>query len=227
MAKNAQKPAEPGDGQLPPNLPPETNQPPAQAVTFSPEQIVLIEKMLNERVKSITSSSSESPNNAISVYNLRDPKSIETVKVSRFDDGTEVKWVLGFKDLQNDQYKKTPKYVRYGIDPIRKLHNEPYVTLLLSNDGKTIVEKEVLLIDYMQNRTQENIKVIECKVKETIHDHGVLGSRGGAFGVAIDEKGNTESRPTILAQSKSETRTFVVQLPGFKTTTEFITDFLG
>jgi len=191
-------------------------------VTFSPEQIKQIDKMMAERMKSVESRQSENPNNPISLYNLRDPKSIDTVKVSRFD----AKWVLGFKNLQNDPYKKTPKYLRYGVEPIRKLPNEPYVTLLLSADGKKIEEKEVLLLDYMENREKIDIPVIKCEVKTIINDHGILGAVG-SYGVAVNEKGNPESRPTYKMESKSEERVFTVKLPEFDFEVEFITDFLG
>lgn len=196
-------------------------------VTFTPEQIDVISQMFKEHTASVQNSGrrGDSPN-AVSMYNVRDSKSIETVKVNRFDNGTGMKWVIGYKNLQNDKYKKTPKYLRYGIDPIRKLHNEPYITLLLSDNGEETVEKEVMLVDYMQNRDQKDIPVVNIKIESVINDHGVLGSRGEYAGL-INEKGNLEARPTILAQSKSEIRVFTVQLPDFPTTTDFSTDFLG
>lgn len=199
-----------------------------KAVTFSPEQIDLIDQMFEARIKS--SKGTASPNNAISMYNIRDPKRIDTVKVNRFD----AKWVLGFKNLQKDPYKKAPNYLRYGVEPTRKLQNEPYVTLLLSSDGKDIEEKEVLLVDYMAYKDGKNIPVIKCNVKEVINNHGILG-QSGQFAVAVNEKGNPESRPTIAAESKSEIRTFEVKLPIFDESGnedgefeyEFSTDFLG
>lgn len=190
-------------------------------VAFNPAQIKVINKMLEDAVKGIRNSAS-SPNSPISLYNLRDPKNIETVKVSRFD----AKWVIRFKDLQNDPYKKTPKYLRYGVDPIRKLNNEPYITLILSSDGVKEEEKEVLLVDYMENRDRVDLKVISHREKEVIHDHGILGQQNN-YGVAIDDKGRPESRPTILAQSKSIVRWFTVQPEGFKEPMEFPTDFLA
>lgn len=196
---------------------------PGKAVTFSPEQITLINAMFEERLKG--EKSSRGPN-GISMYALRDPKSIETIRVSRFDG----KWVIGYKDLQTDPYKKTVQYLRYGVDPIRKLFNEPFITLLLTSDGKKIEEKEVMLITYMDNRERENpickVKVMEVKSKPVIHDHGILGS-GGTFAVAIDEKGKPENRPTILAQSKSVELSFVAQPEGFKEPYEFSSDFLS
>lgn len=201
---------------------------PKPPVTFSPEQIALIDKMFEERTKSMTQRPDKP--NAISMYNIRDPKKIETVKVSRFD----AKWVIGFKNLQNDPFKKMPKYLRYGVEPIRKLPNEPYVTLLLSNDGKEIIEKELLLVDYMEYRDQKDVPVVKCNIQEVINDHGVLGS-SSQFAIAVNDKGNPEARPTILQQSKSEIRTFDVKLPTFDAQGEpdgefdytFSTDFLG
>lgn len=193
-------------------------------VSFTPAQIKVINQMLADRLDAERAGDStrRSPNNAISMYNLRDPKKIETVKVSRF----ESKWVVGFKNLQNDPFKKGAAYLRYGIDPVRKLPREPYVTLMLSADGKNIEEREVLLIDYMDNRDTVDVSVLDVEVKPEIHDHGVLGTPSG-YGIAVNEKGNPESRPTILAQSKSEKRTFKVHLEGFAEPTWFITDFLG
>ena len=190
-------------------------------VVFSADQIELVNKMLDERVKAL-GHRGDNPNSPVSLYNMRDPKEIKTVQVSRFDG----KWVVGFKDIQSDPFKKSALYLEYGVDPVRKLNREPYVTLLLSVDGKKIEEKKVLLIDYMEYRDKISVPVIKVNTKEIIHDHGVLG-RNGQFAVAIDEKGNPESRPTILAQSKSVERTFEVQLEGFEDTTTFITDFLG
>lgn len=211
--------------------------PPSQTVEasdpFTPSQIAVVQKMMEDLKASMMAApdrSANNPNSPISVYNLRDPKTIETVKVSRFD----AKWVLGFKNLQADPYKKTAKYLRYGVEPIRKLHNEPYVTLQLSMDGEHIEEKEVLLLDYMENREVQDIKVVDVKVEPKIHDHGVLGA-SSQFAIAVNSKGEPEARPTILAQSKSEIRTFTVKLPEFNAAGDqtgefehvFITDFLG
>lgn len=198
---------------------------PAQTVPeFTKAQIELVNKMLEERLSAAMSGMQKntSPNSPISLYELRDPKEIQTVKVSRFD----AKWVLGFKNLQKDPYKKFPQYNRYGVDPIRKLNREPYITLFLSIDGKEIEEREVLHVDYMEHRDREDVKVVKCVEKVVIHDHGILGSVNN-FAVAIDDKGKVENRPTIAAQSKTIERVFTVQLPEFEGTTDFITDFLG
>lgn len=190
------------------------------AVEFSKEQIALIDQMFAERSKA--DKLSRTPNNAISMYGLRDPKTISTVKVSRFDGH----WVIGFKDLQKDVYKKTKIYYRIGVEPIRKLFNEPFVTLLLTDDGEKIEEKEVLLLTYMENRSVEVIDVMEIKEIPHIHDHGILGSNGN-FAIAVNEKGNPESRPTIKAESKSIERIFKVQPQGFIEPHWYSTDFLG
>jgi len=191
-----------------------------QAVVFTAEQMQAIDEMFKNFQKD--SKTSRSPNSAISMYDLRDPKKISTVKVSRFDGH----WVLGFKDLQADPYKKTKQYCRIGIDPIRKLYNEPFVTLLLTDDGEKVEEKEVLLLTYMENRDTVSLDVLDVKEVPHIHDHGILGNTG-AFAVAIDQKGNPESRPTIKAESKSIDREFKVHPEGFKEAVWYITDFLG
>ena len=114
-------------------------------VTFTEEQLALVQKMISDA----SSNAQANSNNPISPYNVRDIKKIETVNVRRF----EGMYVLGFKNLQKDPFKKAPLYVEYGVDIARKLQNEPYVTLLLSNDGKEMVEKSgqmgvpVIIID--------------------------------------------------------------------------------
>lgn len=205
----------------------ETDPVPAPTVSFTPEQMAVIERMIERRASYNGQEVSSARPQGISMYNLRDPKKIEAVMMSRFD----AKWVVGFKNLQKDPYKKTPSYLRYGPEPIRKLPNEPYITLLLSEDGKKIEEKEVLLLDYMENREKIEVPVVDIKVKEVIHDHGVLGSSGEYAGaVDIDPKTgrNVNVKPqTILQQSKTEDRTFIVQVPDFAEPLSIIADFLG
>ncbi len=203
------------------SVPAPRQSPVAPTVTFTAEQLAVINQLMDQAVKN--NSGASSPNNPISMYNIRDPKKIETVNVKRFGP----KFVVGFKNLQNDPFKKIPKYYKAGVDPIRKLTNEPYVVLLLSDNGVDIEEKEVLLVDYMNERENYVAKVLEVKEKETIHDHGILGQRSDNMGMAVDSKGLPEPRTTVLAQSKTTERSFVVQLPGFETTTEFISDFLA
>lgn len=186
-------------------------------VSFSSEQLSVVNKMIQEAIKG-----NASPNDPVSVYNLRDPKKIETVNVRRF----EAKFVVGFKNVQKDPMKAKPKYITLDVDPIRKLTQEPYITLLLSDDGVDIEERKVLLVDYMANRDVYQADVLEIRDKEIIHDHGILGNRG-AMGIAVNEKYEAEPRPTMKAQSKSIQRSFVVQLPGFKEKSVFISDFLA
>lgn len=193
-----------------------------KAVVFSPEQMDVINEMFKNYSKD--SKMGRSPNEPISMYGLRDPKTISTVNVSRFDGH----WVLGFKNHQSDPYKKFPQYYKLGIliDGDRKLNNQPYVTLLLTDDGEKVEEKEVPLGTYLENRGLERLDVIDAKVTPVIHDHGILGSSGN-YAVAVNDKGNPESRPTIKAESKSEERTFLVHPEGFKEPYWYHTDFLG
>jgi hypothetical protein len=190
-----------------------------KAVTFSPEQI----KLVNEMIANSRKGDENKAPNAISMYNLRDPKEIKTITISRFDG----KYVLGFKNLQKDIYKKhLPLYYRMGVEPIRKLNNEPYVTLLLTDDGEKVEEKEVMLVTFTDSRDRVVVPVIKIDEKTITHDHGVLGN-GGNYAIAIDEKGNPEQKTSILAQSQSVERVFWAQPEGFKEPHGFITDFLS
>lgn len=189
------------------------------AVTFTPEQLDLVQKMIEA---SKTSSNSRS---SVSRYSdVRDSKKIENVNVSRFDG----KWVLGFKDLNNDPYRKTPKYSENKTDLIRKLPEQPFVTLLLSSDGIETVEKEVTLIDYMNNREKVPCKVLSINKKEIIDDYGLLG-RQGASGLAgaIDEKGNLLQPVAVKQEVKRVEMTFDVEIPGFDKPVTFIEAFLA
>lgn len=192
-----------------------------KTVPFTAEQMEIIQKMMSD----VRESSRNSVPDAISMYNLRDPKAIETVNVKRIDG----MFVLGFKNFQNDPYKKKPKYLKYKKDEVRGLLNEPFITLLLSDGSqKEPIEKEMLLLDYVVQGKQDQFraKVLDVRKKEVIEDHGFLGS-SGEFAVAVDEKGIPEKRPTLLAQTKHEERVFVVELPGFDKPVEFIPDFLA
>lgn len=192
-----------------------------KSVQFSPEQIEIIQQMLNESRKS----ASEPRPDAISMYNLRDPKTIETVNVKRIDG----MFVMGFENFQKDPYKKKPRYIQYKKDESRGLLKEPFITLILQeNEDSTPIKKEMLLVDYVNEgkRDQYQAKVVKIEKKEIIEDHGFLGSTGG-FAVAVDDKGLPEKRATILAQTKREERVFLVELPGFSKPVEFIPDFLA
>lgn len=189
-------------------------------VTFSPEQLAVVNSLIEKAVKSNKPEGSE--DKGISVYGLRDPKTIETVNVNRFDG----KFVIGFKNVQKDPFKKEPLYIEYAPDPIRKLNREPYITLILS-DGTDTEERKVLLVDYYeQRRNKYQAKVVDIKVEKIIEDHGLLG---GSSGMAreIDASGKTIQRPVIKAQSMREKRTFLVELPGFSEPVEFADDFKG
>lgn len=192
----------------------------AATVSFTPEQLDLVQKMIEASKGNGTST-----RGAISRYSdVRDPKSIETVNVSRFDG----KWVLGFKDLNIDAYRKTPKYSENKLDIIRKLPDQPFVTLLLSSDGKETVEKEVSLVDYMNNREKVQCKVEKVFKKEIIDDKGLLG-RQGSSGVAgaIDDNGNLLTPTAIKAEVMRVELTFLVEIPGFTKPVEFIEAFLA
>lgn len=184
---------------------------------FTPEQLAIVNDMI---AKSVRSSSIEK-DSAVSVYGQRDPKSIETVNVKRMLG----KFVLGFKDVQNDPLKKVPKYIKYQFDPIRKLNDQPYITLILSSDGKDIEEKEVIISDYYNQRDSFQAKVVDIKIEKTVQDHGYLGSSSVAR--EIDGKGNILNRVKVKAESVKEVRTFYVELPGFSEPVKFIEDFLA
>jgi hypothetical protein len=187
-------------------------------VTFTAEQLAAVNEMI---AKSMKQNNNPAVDNGVSVYGQRDPKSIESVNVKRIFG----KFVLGFKDVQNDPLKKTAQYISYQFDPIRKLNNQAYLTLLLSNDGKDIEEKEIIISDYYYNREYYQAKVVDIEVNKEIQDHGYLGN--SAMAREIDGKGNVIQRPKIKAESVKETRRFLVELPGFEKNVWFIEDFLA
>ena len=186
----------------------------ASMETFTPAQMSAIQDML----KGLNNKSERS---SISMYkDVRDPKKIETVKVSRFDG----KFVFGFKDLNSDPYRTEPKYSESKMDIARKLPDQPFVTLIL-DDG---TEKEVSLIDYMNNRKQVECKVKEVLSKEIIDDKGILGRQGtGGYAAAIEDNGTVSKPVTIRAEVKRVERTYLVEVPGFEKPVEFIEAFLA
>ena len=192
----------------------------ASTVTFSTEQLELVQKMIEA-----SKGSSGNARTTISRYtDIRDPKKVEKVKVSRFDG----KFVLGFKNLNTDPYRKDPKYSENKFDAHRKLDAQPFVTLLLSENGSDISEKEVSLIDYMNNRTQVECKVKNIETTEIIDDKGILGRQGtGGYASAVDELGNPEKPIAIKAEVKRVERVFHVEIPGFSKPVEFIEAFLA
>lgn len=185
-------------------------------VPFNSEQMEIINQM-------IAQASQRGSSEPLSVYGKRDPRVIENVKVSQFDG----KFVIGFKNLQNNPYKTTPKYsiTKPGYDG--KAAKEPYVTLLLSNDGVDIEEKEVALVDFMNFRDRIELPILKMEKKEVINDHGVLGRQGGDFAVEIGDNGQPVTPTAVKAESKQLIMKFYVQLPGFEKPVEFIEDFLA
>lgn len=192
-------------------------------VVFTPEQMSVIQNMMEQARKQ---GDSRRPD-AISMYNMRDITKIETVNVKRIDG----KFVMAFKNWQKDKFKTKPVWLQYELDNSRggPASREPFITLILQEDENSpVVEQKMLLVDYvtMGKRDQYQAKVVDIKMEEIIEDWGVLGQRGEYAG-AIDDKGNLESVPKILAQTKREERVFFVELPGFSKPVSFISDFLA
>jgi len=187
-------------------------------IKFTPDQLSAINSMISAAVRS----SAQTGNDPISVYGQRDPKSIERVNVKRMFG----KFVVGFKNVQNDPMRKDPKYISYEFDPIRKLDHQPYITLFLSEDGKNIEEKKVLHTDYYCDREKFEAKVLDIKINKEIKDNGILGSRG-SYAPEIDDKGNVITRTKVKAEYVEQKRIFFVELPGFDKPVEFIEDFLA
>lgn len=187
-----------------------------QNVSFTPEQMGFINEMIARNSKQ-----QRSPNEAYSVYGQRDPQSIDTVNVKRFDG----KFVIGFKNLQNDIYKKhIPKYVENDFDPISQLRSQPFITLILS-DGVEEVEKKVRLLDYYDNRDRFDAKVLKIERKTVIEDHGTLGS--SSLAVEIGADGKPVTRPSLKQETKHEVMVFHVELPGFDEPVLFNNDPIG
>lgn len=194
-----------------------------QVAPFTPEQMELVQQLINSN----KSATNERGNQAISRFtDVRDPKELLSCPVYRFDE----KFVLGFKDHNNDPYRKAPKYSVAKFDINRKLPDQPFVTLLLSSDGKEIIEREVPLIDYMNNRTKIMIDKpnFEVKMREVIQDHGIIGrAGGGTFADDIGSNGVPIATAHVKAETKTVERTFVVKLPGFDEPVTFIEAFLA
>lgn len=186
-------------------------------VAFNAEQMEIIQAMIAE-----ARGESRRPD-AISMYNTRDPKAIETVNVKRIYG----KYVMGFKNQQTDSMKKTPKWLVYKADPTRGLFKEPYVTLILQeNETSPIEEKEIMLVDYTNDREFFKADVASVDVKKEIKNYGYLGSNG-EFAGEVDEKGNPIVPTKVLAEVETEHRVFMVNLPGFSKLVSFIPDFLA
>lgn len=189
----------------------------ATTIGFSPEQMELVRSMID-------AAKGSGERGSVSRYtDVRDPKKLETVKVSRFDN----KFVLGFKDLNIDPYRKAPKYSENKLDLVRKLPDQPFVTLILSDGGEQ-TEKEVSLIDYMNNREQVQCKVAGVKEKEVIDDKGILGRQGGGgYASAVDGDGKLVHSVAVKAEVKRIERNILVEVPGFDEPVSFIEAFLA
>jgi hypothetical protein len=188
-------------------------------VAFSAEQMEVIQSLIVEA----RNDSSNRRSDAISMYNMRDPKAIESVNVKRYNG----MFVIGFKNHQSDPMKKAPKWLQYKADPTRGLFKEPYITLILQADGKTeIEEKEIMLIDYMNDREFFQAKCLEVKVKKDIKQYGYLG-QSPDYAPEVDDKGVPVVRSKVLAEVETEIRVFMVELPGFDAPVEFIADVLA
>jgi len=193
-------------------------------VTFSPEQMDEIQKLIlgSKNDKDVSNG-----REAISRFtNTRDPKEIVTCPIYRFDG----KFVIGFEDYNKDPYRKQPKYYDLKLDIHRKLADQPFVTLLLSNDGKEIEKKEVPVIDYVTKR----IKVIIEKPNFTIENrtriegNGIIApGGGGTFAAEMASNGQFVQPALVKMETKHVDRTFIINLPGFDKPVEMIEAFLA
>jgi hypothetical protein len=192
-------------------------------VVFSPEQMEVVQALIAQSRDVSTKKERE----AISRFtNTRNKKEIMSVPIYQFDG----KFVIGFKDLNKNPYRKTAKYCELKLDIHRKLADQPFVTLLLSSDGEDIEEKEVSLIDYMGNREKVIIEKpnFEITTEEVIEDHGIVGKGGGGtFAAEIDGSGRTVTPMLVKAETKLERRTYKINLPGFKKPVKLIEEFLA
>lgn len=186
-------------------------------VVFTQEQWDVINKLI------AGSKQSTPTDKSVSMYNVRDKKKIETVNVSRFDG----KFVIGFENKQNDPYEEKPKYYEMKLDVVRKLPDQPFVTLLLSNDGKEIEKKEVSLVDYVNYRKKFKANVVKIETKDFIDDYGLLGKGSSEFARISDESGKNLPITGIKAEVKRTEMVFYVELPGFDKPVQFISDYLA
>jgi len=190
---------------------------PQTHVPFNADQMEIIQQMIKQGQQ-------RGVNEPLSVYGQRDPRQISTVKVSNFNG----KFVVGFKDLNTNPFKKEPKYSIEKADPSRNLKKEPHVVLILSSNGTDMEELEVPLVDFMDQRMRIEVPVVHMEKVEVIKDHGVLGRIGNDVAFAVDDNGKPLQRVALKAESKEVIMKFYVQLPGFAHPVEFIgNDFLA
>lgn len=179
-------------------------------ITFSPEQLDVVRQMIAEGVKAGTQRGQD----PTSMYNLRDPLSIETVNVRQSkQDG---KFVIGYKDMQQNPFDKAQGIKVFTTYEKVAGKDEPFLTLLVSSDGVDVEERKIRLDDFMNNYPRfKNVPCLKVEVKEIIDDHGILGA-SGEYAVGQDDQGKPLARAQIMAQTKRQERTFLIQLPGFK-----------
>ena len=193
-------------------------------VTFTPEQMEKIQELImgSKNEKDVNSG-----RQAISRFsNTRDPKEIVTCPIYRFDG----KFVIGFKDYNKDPYRKQPRFYDLKLDLNRKLADQPFVTLLLSNDGKEIEEKEVPVVDYTRQRMKVGIEKPNFKIveKQRLEDHGIIApGGGGTFAQEMTSTGQFVQPTLVKSESKHIDRTFIINLPGFDKPVEMIEEFLA
>lgn len=191
-------------------------------VSFSPEQMEVIQSLISASKES----TNERGQQAISMFsNVRDPKEIMAVPLYRIDN----KFIIGFKNLNQDPYRKNAKYYELKFDVNRKMADQPYVTLLLSTDGKEIEEKSILVLDYVNNRVKVEIPKGEFKIisKEVIKDHGIIGRGGGTFAEDYASVNSPAMPVKIKMETKEMQRTFIINVPGFEHPVEMIEEFLA
>lgn len=190
---------------------------PEGGVTFTPEQLELVQQMIAQ------SKETSQKDSSISVYGARDPREITHVKVSMF----EGKFVVGFKDFQNNPFSKEKKLYQEKTIPERGLTRQPFVTLILTDTEGELEEMEVALVDYMNYRSKVELPIEKMIRNEVIKDHGVLGKVGAGTAIGVDSEGKALSKLSLKAESKEIKTSFYVKLPGFKNAIEFTEDVLA
>ncbi len=191
---------------------------PQMAVPFTPEQMEIIQQLVKQ-------TQSRGTNQPVSVYGKRDPRDITTVRVSNW----EGKFVVGFKDMNNNPWKSQPKYNVMKQDAVRGFAKpEPFVTLILSSNGTDFEELTLPLVDFMDQRMKIELPVVHVDKQEVIKDHGTLGRRTDEMAVETDGNNRPVAQTNIKMESKEVVMKIYVQIPGFAHPVEFIgSDFLA
>lgn len=175
-----------------------------------------------EAIKELLAQKKDDGKEGMSIYSdVRDPKKIETARIKRIDG----MFVIGFKDVNDDPYETRPRYTTEEPYLGRGLKREPHITLLLSKDGETVIEKKMAHIDYMTYRKELTVPVIEVIKKEIIEDGGLLGVRRGA--VTLGEDGRPTSRVAVRKEVRREELSLVLDVPGFSSPLTIKSEFLA